>query len=282
VANSYDGQWEVVKQDALVTNGGEFTTHLFFVKDKEGWCRDHNNKVISWLLSLIDKDQLNDLFLLKKVEEVGTNLLSNYIKDWEDTFMLQVSEDTTMIKPVLFSPPEKNSRNNNEKDPEADEETQQGYTPMTEDEKIEFQAILDNEANFELQDLEFSDVGVTSATRVILPGSVRYSERAKKFIIAIVAPGFNPDNKNEAYIKYKFQGHHKITVWLRLDRLDPPEAEGYIQQYSNVKYGRGIFEYEFPSKRSFKWPDTKEEFYESRMKVYNGQLLLFLDQEIMA
>jgi len=97
----------------------------------------------------------------------------------------------------------------------------------------------------------------------------------------IVASGFNPENKNEDYITYKFQGHHKITVWLKLDMLYIPDAgEGFTQQYNTVKYGKGIFEYEFPSKRSFKWPNSKE-FYESRMKVYNGQLILFLDQETM-
>jgi len=165
-----------------------------------------------------------------------------------------------VIKPVLFSPPEKKS-SDNENDPEAIEEVQHQYKPLTEEQKREDQAILDNNEDFELQDLEFNDVGVTSATRVILPGSVRYNGETKKFIIAIVAPGFNPENKNRAYIKYKFQGHHKITVWLKLDRIDPPEAEGYTQQYSSVKYGRGIFEYEFPSKRSFKWPNTEGEFY---------------------
>jgi len=215
-----------------------------------------------------------NFFLLKKVEEVGTYLLSNYIKDWEDIFMLQVCEENLVIKPVLFSPPEKKS-SDNENDPEAIEEVQHQYNRLTEEEKREYQAILDNNECFELLDLEFSDVGVTLATRVILPGFVGYNPNAKKFIIAIMAPGFNPENKNRDYIKYKFQGH-KITVWLRLDRKGLPE--GYIMQYSDVKYGRGIFKYEFPSKRSIKWPDSEEEFYESRMKIDNGQLLLFLDQ----
>jgi len=267
----------VIKQDSLIINGGPFTTHLFFVMGSEGWCTEHNNKVAAWLLSLIDKDQLNDLFLIKKFEEIGTHLLGNFIKDWDETFMLQASSDNSEINPVIFSPPEQDNDNGNN-----DEDVQKEYTPLTEEQRTYYQTILDDKNNdFELQDLEFNDVGVTSSTRVVLKGSVIYNETAKKFIVAIMAPGFNPDHKNGEYIKYKFQGHHKIMVWLKLDKLDLPEAEGFTQQYSDVKYGSGMFEYKFPHKQSFKWPETKEMFYES-IKVYNGQVLLFLDQECMA